>query len=782
MPARPAPRPRQHPTRIGRYVVKGILGRGAQGVVYLATDPELDREVAIKTLTRRTQDAATLLKEAQLVGRMKHPGIVPVYDAGRLGDVPYVVYERVTGRTLDQVLKEEPRLPLPRIVAWMTRILDALEYAHGQQVVHRDIKPANVVIQEDDTPRVLDFGIALPSGTETKVIEGLWGTFQYLAPEMVDKGRATAATDIFSLGLILFEMLTGRRAITEDDPMAAMYHIAHRPVPAPSSIRPEVAPGLDGIVSRALQKAPDARYSNAGEMRDALAVFADPQVHEHEQRRQSTLNFLLRRMRQKPDFPAIGRHISEISQKTAAIDRASVDELTNLILEDYALTSKLLRLVNSSYYGQYGGSISTISRAVVILGFNQVRMAALSLLLFEHIADKPNVPVLKEIGGQAFFSGLISRRLAADMAHADAEQGFVSAMFHTLGRYLSAYYFPDEDEEISRLMDNQGLSEEAAAVAVLGLTFEALGTGVGREWHLPSELLEGMRTLSAGETPRRPANPREAMRLLSCFANEVATAMGGDDPGACHERLEQLQQRYGQAVRLAPGRMQQVISEGVEDIRRFSRAAAIDLGDNAILRNARRLGRQEEGAEEGDQQDDPGAEASGEGDVPSPQTTLLSGIQDISQALLDNYSINDILIMILETLFRGLGFTRVVLFINNARQAEMNARFGLGRDIDKLLPRLSFSTTGAEDMFSRAVREHEDIIQPQGPRAKDVPDWHRQLVSPSTFALYPVVIGNRCLGLIYADRDERNRPITTTERNYLNTLRNQAALAIRQRS
>ncbi len=782
MAAKPSTRPRPHPTRIGRYVVGGILGRGAQGVVYLATDPELDREVAIKTLTRRTRDAATLLKEAQLVGRMKHPGIVPVYDAGRLGDVPYVVYERVRGRTLDQVLAEEPRLPLPRIVAWMTQILDALEYAHGQQVVHRDIKPANVVIQDDDSPRVLDFGIALPSGTETRVMEGLWGTFQYLAPEMVDKGRATAATDIFSLGLILFEMLTGRRAIAEDDPMAAMYHIAHRPVPPPSSIRPEVAPGLDGIVSRALQKRPDARYSDAGEMRDALAVFAEPEVHEHEPRRQSTLNFLLRRMRQKPDFPAIGRHISEISQKTAAIDRASVDELTNLILEDYALTTKLLRLVNSSYYGQYGGSISTVSRAVVILGFNQVRMAALSLLLFEHIADKPNVPVLKEVGGRAFFSGLISRRLAADMAHADAEQGFVSAMFHTLGRYLSAYYFPDEDEEIGRLMDNQGLSEEAAAVAVLGLTFEALGIGVGREWHLPSELLEGMRTLGVDEMPRRPANPRQAMRLLSCFANEVAMAMGGDDPGACHERLSQLEQRYGQAVRLAPDRMQQVIAEGVEDIQRFSRAAAIDLGDNAILRNARRLGRQEEDSEDEDPREGAAVEDSGQNDAPSTQTTLLSGIQDISQALVDNYGINDILIMILETLFRGLGFTRVVLFINNSRQAEMNARFGLGRDIDKLLPRLKFSTTRAQDIFGRAVREHEDIIQVQGPRGGDIPAWHRDLLSPSTFALYPVIIGNKCLGLIYADRDERNRPITEAERNYLNTLRNQAALAIRQRS
>ena len=773
MPARAAPATNRLPSRIGRYAVRGILGRGAQGVVYLAIDPELQREVAIKTLSRRTADADTLLKEARLVGRLSHPGIVPVHDAGRLGDVPYVVYERVSGRTLDQVIKAEAPLPLPRIVAWMTQILDALELAHGRQVVHRDIKPANLVIQDDDTARILDFGIALPAGTDTAVMEGMWGTFQYLAPEMVDKGRATPATDIFALGLILFEMVTGQRAIGESDPVAAMYHIAHRPVPPPSHLRREVDPALDGIVQRALQKDPAARFTSAGEMRDALTAFAGEGVDEaREKRRQSTLSFLLRRMRQKPDFPAIGRHISEISQKTASVDRASVDELTNLILEDYALTTKLLRLVNSSYYGQYGGSISTVSRAVVVLGFNQVRMAALSLLLFEHIADKPNAPLLKEVGSHAYFSGVIGRRLAADVIHADAEQGFVCAMFHTLGRYLSAYYFAEEHEEIQRLMDNKGLTEDAAAVAVLGLTFAELGVGVGREWQLPAEILAGMRPLDPAAPPQPPGNRREAMRLLSAFANEVAGVMARPDGADAGAAMARLRQRYGRAIPIPEARLTQVVAQGLEDVSQYARAADLDLHGSTLLRNARAMLRQgEDGGE------CPAGPGGGE-EPPSPQATLLSGIQDISQALLENYN----LIMILETLFRGLGFTRVVPFIVDARKGEMSARFGLGRDIDSLLAGFRFTLAGSPDLFRRVVREKQDTVHGQGARAAEVPDWYRRLVAPSTFALYPVVVNELCLGLIYADRDDRARPITPSEQNYLNTLRNQAALAIRQRS
>jgi GAF domain-containing protein len=139
--------------------------------------------------------------------------------------------------------------------------------------------------------------------------------------------------------------------------------------------------------------------------------------------------------------------------------------------------------------------------------------------------------------------------------------------------------------------------------------------------------------------------------------------------------------------------------------------------------------------------------------------------------------------MVLETLYRGLGFTRVLLFIRDARRREMTARFGLGERIDELLPRSRFGLEREQDLFARAVQGQEDLIYTAGGRnAAELPDWYRRQVSPHTLALYPMVVNRVCLGLIYADREDAGRPLTGSERNYLNTLRNQATLAIKHRS
>jgi GAF domain-containing protein len=170
-------------------------------------------------------------------------------------------------------------------------------------------------------------------------------------------------------------------------------------------------------------------------------------------------------------------------------------------------------------------------------------------------------------------------------------------------------------------------------------------------------------------------------------------------------------------------------------------------------------------------------------DTALPQATLLNGIQDISQALLESCAINDILVMVLETIYRGLGFTRVLLLVRDGRRREMVARFGLGRHIDTLQTRFRFPIAPGRDLFSRAVHEQQDFVwHPGAGRTLALPDWHRRLVVAATLAAYPVVIKGRTLGLIYADREEREHPITGSDQNYLNTLRNQATLAIRQRS
>ncbi len=772
------------PAAIGRYRVKGVLGRGAQGVVYLAEDPELGRQVAIKTLPRRQEDVQQLLTEARNVGRLSHPGIVPVFDVGRAGKVPYVVYERVEGRTLDQVLAAESPIPVTRALTWASAIAEALDHAHGAGLVHRDLKPGNVMIREDDQPRLLDFGIALATGTDTAMLKGMWGTVRYLSPELVSGGRVSAASDLFSLGLILHEVLTGRPAIPEEEPMAAVYHIAHRPVAPPSSLRDDLDPALDGLLARALEKDPGARFAGAEEFRKALEPFLEAGPRDPgDRRRQSTLEFLLRRMRKRPDFPAIGDHITEISHKTASVDGTSVDELANAILKDYALTTKLLRLVNSSFYKQYGGNITTVSRAVVILGYRQVRMAALSLLLFEHINDRPQAALLKELGARALLSGVLSRRLAAQVEHADAEQSFICALLYSLGRFLTANYLGDEYAEIDTRMKNDGLGEDAASTRVLGLSFEELGLGVAREWQLPKAIQESMRRLEADAEVKAPRDERAALRCLAALSNQVSDTIAETPATERVQAQAALLQRHRAAVPLRLGQLKEVVAVGLKDVGSYAKAAGVDFRASEFFQLAKAMEREEDGPPGAGGEDTVETEAFDDAGEANPHQGVLNGIQDISQALLDNVSLNDILVMVLETLYRGLGFTRVLLFIRDARQRQMTARFGLGNQIDELLPRFRFSLEREQDVFARAVQGQQDLIHTAGDRRHgELPDWYRARCSPHTFALYPMVVNRVCLGLIYADREDGARPITGNEQNYLNTLRNQATLAIKHRT
>ena len=211
-------------------------------------------------------------------------------------------------------------------------------------------------------------------------------------------------------------------------------------------------------------------------MEDALLCYLSPEPVTAEPS-QGTLDFLLRRMRYKSDFPALSTTMGAVN-RSAASETERVTQLSDSILKDFALTNKLLKLVNSASYSQYGGSISTVSRAVVIMGFDNVRNVAITLMLFEHLQNKSQAARLSDEILATYFSGLLARELARKMGIRHVEEGFICSMFHKLGRLLTAFYFNDEYVEIQKRCKNAGLDEEQAAAQVLGLSFEDLGLGV----------------------------------------------------------------------------------------------------------------------------------------------------------------------------------------------------------------------------------------------------------------------------------------------------------------
>ena len=259
-----------------RYEVEGRIGTGGMAEVWRGHDRVLNRTVAIKTLLPQFASDASFVdrfrREAQAAARLNHAGIVSVYDSGTDGNTPYIVMEFIEGRTLADYLGSGKTIPPMEAAKIAQDIAESLAVAHAQGVIHRDIKPANVMVTRDGKVLVMDFGIArLISGPETAPqTSAVLGTASYLSPEQAQGQPVDARTDIYALGVVMYEMLTGRPPFTGDSPMAIAYKQVNATPPAPSSANPDVPPELDAIVMRALSKNPANRYQTGKEFADDL--------------------------------------------------------------------------------------------------------------------------------------------------------------------------------------------------------------------------------------------------------------------------------------------------------------------------------------------------------------------------------------------------------------------------------------------------------------------------------------------------------------------------------
>jgi eukaryotic-like serine/threonine-protein kinase len=256
--------------RIGKYEVIDVLGRGGMGLVYRAFDRQLNREVAIKTLTEGFAGDEEMLKrfyqEAAKTGALRHPNIVTVYDLGEQDGFPYIVMEYLSGDPLDRLIQSGKSQPLAYKLKILEQVCNALGYAHRNDVIHRDVKPANVIVQSDGNVKLLDFGIARQEKAESRLTRtgSVIGTLQYMAPERLRNAAFDGRSDIFSVGVMMFQLLTGQLPFTGD--YAIVHKILTERHPPLSQYLVKYPPALDGIIDRSLAKSPDDRYSTADEM------------------------------------------------------------------------------------------------------------------------------------------------------------------------------------------------------------------------------------------------------------------------------------------------------------------------------------------------------------------------------------------------------------------------------------------------------------------------------------------------------------------------------------
>jgi serine/threonine-protein kinase len=268
---------------VGRYEVISELGHGAMGIVYKARDPKIDRLLAIKTIrfsdefeeTRLNEIKDRFYREARISGQLSHPSIVAVYDVGEDYDLSYLAMEFLTGENLQKYCMKGNLLPLRRLLDILAQTADALDYAHNHEVIHRDIKPANIMLLENDKIKVTDFGIA-KAVSDSKTKSGVvLGTPNYMSPEQINGQDLDGRSDIFSLGVVFFELLTGQLPFGGSSLANLFYRITHGKHPSPRQFNPRVPIPVEQILDKILEKTPDKRFQSASELAKYLRMLIE---------------------------------------------------------------------------------------------------------------------------------------------------------------------------------------------------------------------------------------------------------------------------------------------------------------------------------------------------------------------------------------------------------------------------------------------------------------------------------------------------------------------------
>ncbi len=510
------------------------------------------------------------------------------------------------------------------------------------------------------------------------------------------------------------------------------------------------------------------------------------------------LEKMLKRIRSASDFPAISKYLVEINKKLSDVSaHTTASELANIILKDYALTSKLLKLVNSAFYGFVSGKVTTVSRAVVLLGYDNVRMAAISLVLFEHFQHKSAANDLKEAVISSFWCGLMAKEIAKKQNMPDQEEAFICAMMHQLGKLMAIYHLPREHRAIKHSITQEGNTEDKAVKKVLGSSYKALGAAVARLWNFPQRISDSMKRLSEEELSSKIISV-DPLCALAGFANDLCRIASQVRWESRDHAFKNLLGRYRNYITISERQLNTIIKSSLENVHKHADALQFSVKDSDFLRSLsgdlksidQGIAHEDDGkTNEPQSSPGPAFHFTGDGNssplAPNPQDSIsiiMDGIQEISATLMEPHEINDVALMSLEIMYRALQCHRVVLFINESRNRTMQARFGYGADSQRIAGRVDFKISESKDLFNHAIQTNKDLIvdNAYAPELHVlIPDWYRSAMDAKAFIFLPVVFSQICIGAFYADREQAGPPINELEYKYLAMLRNQLILCIK---
>ncbi|MBA4371760.1 MAG: hypothetical protein C0402_02735 [Thermodesulfovibrio sp.] len=510
----------------------------------------------------------------------------------------------------------------------------------------------------------------------------------------------------------------------------------------------------------------------------------------------SRKNDVLLKIRRISDLPTMADTIDLIN-KLKTVEDSTISELTNIILKDYSLTTKLLKVVNSVHYSQ-SGEVTTVSRAIFLMGIEHVKNIALTLMLFDNLKKNSAYATVVDVIVQALWSGIIAQKLVRDLNFVEEEEAFICALLHPLGKILVAYSMPETIAEIKELSIQQGVTEEQAAVSILEISFEEIGTTIAAEWNYPQAIVQSMRNTHCDELGVAGAGLHEKLSLVATLSNDVSNALAADM--GREEKTAKIKQLLGSGkthlkVKDSLGDMLKTSAESLSDL---AGSLNLDVNKSRFCRNLEDLSETQASPRTDEDVLEFKTDAlktidtlfQQDGNEENPESIFSRGIQDINNSMLQPYSLNDIIQIALETMYRGMKnvrITRALFFVRNPGRPLLEVRLGFGADIEKIKKLLVFAVGTSKDIFNLAIAQDSDLIikDSHSPEIRRfIPACYRDAVPAAVYIiLLPISINKKNIGLFCLEGQQQGfGDISKEYFNYLRILRDQTVLAIRQLS
>ncbi|MFK5891678.1 MAG: HDOD domain-containing protein [Pseudomonadota bacterium] len=775
-------------SKIARFNIIRVLGEGSQGIVHLAQDPLLERKVAIKTLhpvagMQTEQFNELLMDEAKVISKMTHPNIVSIFEAGEEGGLPFLVIEYVKGRTLSDVIKSKEYQKIPDALSLFKPICQGMLHSHKNKVIHGDLKPANIIIDDENVPKIMDFGIARLLSSQ-KNTDKLYGTPRYMPPEYLQHRDVSQANDVYALGLILYEMLTGRVAIEGKDIKQIIYNVFNSKIILPSNLVEDVGVLFEHIVLKACDKNIKNRFKSMSEMLSAIEAYEDKSkslsINSSSKAQSAAITFLIRKIKRQQDFPALSETLVKINTLVDKEDTNSA-ELANVIIEDFALTNKILKLVNSAYYRTTKIEVKTISQAVLILGFDEIRSVAISLILIDHLHNKSKAGKLRSHIVSSIYSGILTKDLSLEVDYKEHEEAFLSGTFHQLGEMLTLYYFHEEADEIEKLIVEENLTKEQASNKILGVSYQILGIAIAKEWKLPQYIINNI-------TPYKTANKKtnfelnnyDKLKAITSLSNELADALNNKSNDNWRISAVKVWKSFAGELGLDDDSLIKLANQARKNLIEVNHIFNIDLSHSEVINKVEKWSIEESAEENKDV--DRTLVAGDKFDVDKTQVynedsslqehvvetsvkklptaeILHTAELEITKEIAENNNLSQIFTIYMQAVSEALELERVIICLYNNKNKEMCARMGLGIT-DQFLNEFTFSLKRPiKNLFQVASVKGVDVYindTEEYEKKTTLPAWYRQVIDSETFMLFPVTYNRKPFALFYLDKNKKN--------------------------